>query len=284
MAMKGVNYLKTLIASAWLGWQTESNWADPLLFAIYSIAKPISSALILVFMYKVVVDGNFGTPLFSYIYVGNAFYLYVANVLFGISWTVVEDREWYETIKYIYVSPSSFFIYLIGRGMTKTFLATIAVFITLSFGKLFLKIPIAFFSVNWGYLIPVMILGLSSLISLGLLLAGIGMIVPRHSEMMYEGVAGVFYLLAGAIFPIDVLPQWLRPISLSLPFTYWLEGARRATLGATVSDILSKFSLNDILFILATTTLILSLLSVFIFRLAENYARRKGIIERTTGF
>jgi ABC-2 type transport system permease protein len=284
MAMKMIRTFKTLMASIWLGWQTESNWADPLLFAIYSIAKPISSSLILVFMYKVVMGGNFGTPLFSYIYVGNAFYLYVSSVLFGISWTVVEDREWYETIKYIYISPSSFLLYLIGRGMTQTLLATIAVFITLCFGAVFLNIPITPSTVNWVYLIPIMVFGLSCLFSLGLLLAGIGMIVPRHSGMMNEGLAGVFYLLAGAIFPIDVLPHWLRPLSLVLPFTYWLEGARRATLGTTVSRILGEFSTVEIISILAVTTLILFLLSLFIFKMAENYARKRGIIERTTGF
>ena len=33
-----------------LGWQMEANWTDPLLFFIYSVAKPLASALILVVM------------------------------------------------------------------------------------------------------------------------------------------------------------------------------------------------------------------------------------------
>ncbi len=28
--------------AAWLGWQIESNWADPFLFAVYSIVKPLA--------------------------------------------------------------------------------------------------------------------------------------------------------------------------------------------------------------------------------------------------
>ena len=31
-----------------LGWAVESNWSDPFLFAIYTIAKPLAAALILV--------------------------------------------------------------------------------------------------------------------------------------------------------------------------------------------------------------------------------------------
>ena len=63
--------------ATWLGWQIESNWADPLLFAIYSVIKPLSGALILVVMYSVIMHGNFNNPLFPYMYLGNAFYIYV---------------------------------------------------------------------------------------------------------------------------------------------------------------------------------------------------------------
>ena len=41
---------KTFKASAWLGWQIETNWADPFVLAIYMVIKPLSSAAILVVM------------------------------------------------------------------------------------------------------------------------------------------------------------------------------------------------------------------------------------------
>ena len=63
----------SFITAAWLGWQIESNWADPFLFAVYSFVKPLSSAGILVVMYGLVSRGNFGTPIFAYIYIGMAF-------------------------------------------------------------------------------------------------------------------------------------------------------------------------------------------------------------------
>src|SRR5439155_2719044 len=37
-----------------LGWLMEANWTDPILFFIYSVAKPIASALILIFMLEVI--------------------------------------------------------------------------------------------------------------------------------------------------------------------------------------------------------------------------------------
>ncbi len=67
------NYSRSFRVAAWLGWQIESNWTDPFLFAIYSIIKPLAGAAILVVMYSVITSGNFASPIFSYIYLGNAF-------------------------------------------------------------------------------------------------------------------------------------------------------------------------------------------------------------------
>ncbi|MBI3660809.1 ABC transporter permease [Candidatus Acetothermia bacterium] len=47
---------RSLKVAAWLGWQIESNWTEPFLFLTYSILKPVASALILVFMYLVIVS------------------------------------------------------------------------------------------------------------------------------------------------------------------------------------------------------------------------------------
>ena len=63
---------RTYRAAAWLGWQIESNWADPFVFAIYSIIKPLASAAILVVMYSVNTNGAFENKVFPYIYQGNA--------------------------------------------------------------------------------------------------------------------------------------------------------------------------------------------------------------------
>ena len=75
----------SLRTAAWLGWQIESNWASPALFALYSIIKPLTSAAILVVMFGMVTQGNFASPAFSYMYIGNAFYMYVGAVMAGMA-------------------------------------------------------------------------------------------------------------------------------------------------------------------------------------------------------
>ncbi len=51
--------LRSFLVATWLGWQIESNWADPFLFAIYSVVRPVASVLILVVMYSIITQGAF---------------------------------------------------------------------------------------------------------------------------------------------------------------------------------------------------------------------------------
>lgn len=276
--------LRALRVSTRLGWEIESNWTDPLVFAIYSLAKPIAATLILVFMYLVVTGAKTSSPLFSYIFVGNAFYMYVGSILFGISWAVIDDREHYETIRYIYVAPMPFLVYLMGRGVSRFLISTAAVLIVLLFGKIFLHIPIRIATLDIPLLCSSLSVGLIGIVCLGVILAGICLVVPRHSWGMSEGVAGVVYLLCGAVFPVDVLPGWLQPISMALPFTYWLEALRRATLGGSVSVRMSAISDGTILLILVISTVVLCVAAYISFQFFEATARRKGYIDRTTGY
>ena len=92
---RAMESIRSLKVAAWLGWQIESNWTDPFLFVVYSIVKPVAGALILVLMYTVIAQGGLQHPLFPQIFVGNAFYIYVAMVFIGVCQAVVEDREHY---------------------------------------------------------------------------------------------------------------------------------------------------------------------------------------------
>lgn len=272
--------------AAWLGWQIESNWADPFLFAIYSLVKPISGAAILVIMYSVITGGDFASPLFPYIYLGNAFYIYVGQVMTGISWAVIDDREHYKTLKYIYVAPINFQTYLLGRGVARFIIASISVFVVILFGALFLGLRIDLAAVNWTLFFTSLLLGVVMLATLGLILAGMMLLLVHHMWGLGEAVAGALYLFSGAIFPLEVLPPFLRWIGYLMPLTYWLELLRRSLVG-TVADAfptLSQYSNGQLFGILIGLTVIFGLLSFVVFRLCEHQARERGVIDVVTNY
>ena len=276
--------LRTIKTAGRLGWAIESNWTEPFLFALYSIVRPIASSLILVVMYYVVTRGKTGLDLFAYIYVGNAFFMYVYNVLFGISWVIHDDREHYQMIRYIYISPIRMYYYLFGRGIAKMILTTVAVIITIAFGMLVLNIRIDLLAVNYPLLLFSVAVGIFIITCLGILLAGVSLVTAHHSWALTEGIAGLFYLACGAIYPIDILPIWLQYLSKVLPLTYWLELVRRAVLGKSMSTTLAGYSNFELVAIMAVTTLVLALFSHYIYRSIEYIARKGGKIDQLTNY
>jgi ABC-2 type transport system permease protein len=292
--MAVINDLRTMKNAAWLGWQMEANWADPFLFATYSMVKPISATLILVFMYMVVTGGNTDNAYFSYMFVGNALYMYVAEVLFGVTWVIHDDREHYMTLKQVYIAPINFYAYILGRSAIKIAITTAGVIITLMFGVLILGVDIFLGDIDWLLLLGSVVLGMSCICVLGLALGGITFLTARHSIGINEGVAGVFYVMSGIIFPITALPAWAQSISKVLPVTYWMDSMRRALMPDAMADLSSAAALDVtglggfsdlyIMAYLAISTAVFFALSLAVFRFADGVARRKGKIDWTTAY
>ncbi|HEX7620000.1 MAG TPA: ABC transporter permease [Anaerolineales bacterium] len=272
--------------AAWLGWQITSNWTDPFLFMVYSIIRPIARAAILVVMYGVITQGNFSNPLFPYIYLGNAFYTYVFTVMNGVSWAVIDDREHYKTLKYMYVAPIRIPIYLLGRGVAGFFTASLSVFITILAGVLFLHVSFDPLQANWLLFFVTLFIGVIMLAMMGLVLGAVSLLVVRHSGFLAEGVSGVLFIFSGAIYPLEVLPKWLQPVGFAIPITYWLELMRRSLIGnvAQAFPTLARFSNMELLAILVGLSVLFGTISVFVFRTCDRLARERGLIDRTTNY
>jgi len=270
--------------AAWLGWQVEGNWADPVLFAIYVLARPLATALILAFMYGVVRKHGASPALFAGFFVANAFHAYVNTVLVGLGWVVFDEREQYETLKYVYASPVGMFTYLAGRSVVKYALATISVIATLLVGWFALGVRWDWAHVQWLPLLAATAAGLASTLFLGLLLAGWSLVLTRTAMVVLEGTTLGSYLLCGVIFPIDLLPEPLRWVSLALPFTWWYEALRRFLTGHGTLGLMQRFPDREVLLWVGVTTIAFALLARWGYFAFERQARRLGRLDQTTLF
>ena len=278
------SFLNTLRWSTWLGWQIESNWADPLTFTVYSLLRPIGTALILAGMYWAVARHGASREAFVAFYVANAFHEYVVRVLIGMGWVIVEEREEYETLRYVYAAPIGMLAYLTGRSLVKFGLATVSAVLVLGLG-------IAVLGVRWdpsriqplGFLATFGI-GLVATLFLGYVVAGAALLLPRAAINLNEGVGIGLFLVCGVIFPIDLLPRGLREVALALPFTYWYEALRRFLLGHTASRLFADWSGPALLGTLAATTAVFAALSLWAFRVLEHRARSLGRLDHSTLF
>jgi ABC-2 type transport system permease protein len=279
-------FSRSFRTAAWLGWQIESNWTDPFLFSIYSIIKPLAGAAILVVMYSIITNGDFADPIFTYIYLGNAFYLYVGAVMSGISWAVLDDREHYKTLKYMYIAPIHVPTYLIGRGVAKFLVGSISVFITIIFGVLFLHVDVVFATINWPLFFSSLAVGVVMLAMMGLILAGISLLIVNHVWFIGDAVAGALFLFSGAIFPLETLPVWLQPIGYIIPISYWLELLRRSLVGSVAAAFPTFDNLSDLqlMGILIGLTILFAIIARFLFRYCEHVAQERGLIDMVTNY
>ncbi len=285
-AVRRSDGLRSFFVGTWLGWEIESNWADPFLFAVYSIVRPVASVLILVVMYSVITQGAFQEPIFPYIYLGNALYILVGQIITGVSWAIIDDREHYRVAKHLYTAPISGYTYLFGRGVARLIIGAISVIITVGFGMIAFKLPIRLGSIDWALLVASSALGVTALAALGLIIGAWTMTMARHYWSVGEAVSGAMYLFAGAIFPLDVLPVWLRWIGFLFPVTYWLEAARRALLGSGAQGFVTFADTSNaaLLGILAAFTVVLLVSSIYFYRWALASSKEQGLLDMESGY
>jgi ABC-2 type transport system permease protein len=287
---------RTFRVASWLGWQIESNWADPFVFLSFTILRPLCTALVLLLMYRIVGGGS-DPQFFSYLYISNAFFVLVIQTMAGMSWSVFDDREHYKMLKYIYTSPARQFPYLTGRAVAKIGVALLTAVILLLVGVFFLGLHLEISQIQWGWAIVYFFLGMVILCSLGIVLAGIALVVARHGASIGEVTAGMLLLFSGAYFPPDILPPVLKQITMAMPVTYWLEGMRRALNGGIltttypgsqgsgpISPLLAQFNDWQLLFIVLGSAAVSAVVSYLFFRWVERQAKERGMIDRLTGY
>jgi ABC-2 type transport system permease protein len=277
---------KTLRAAAWLGWEMESNWTEPWLFMLYSVVRPLAGVGIVVFMYLAAstAAGINDPDRLAFVFVGSTFFLFVGQELYGISQTVLDDREHYRTLKYVYIAPSSIYMYLVGRGLAKVAETAVSIVVALAVGAIFLGISYSAFDLP--LLLVSLVLGVLGIATFGIMLAGITLLTARHGFQMGESVAAIFFLLGGVVFPIQILPGWVQTLAYAVPVTYWIEAMRRSVIGdaGQPNSYLATMPTEILLLYIVGTTLAFFALSIFVFQRFDQAARRKGRIDITTSF
>ena len=273
-----------LRTAAWLGWQIEANWADPFTFIVYSAVRPLATALILAVMYRAVAGVASSGQAFLGFYVANAFHEYVIRVLVCMGWVIVEEREEFETLKFVYTSPIGMFTYLWGRSSVKFVQASLSLLLILTTGWLILGLRWDWGAVRWLPLLLSFVLGLIAIVYFGFFVAGWALVLPRAAISVNEGVAAALTLLCGVIFPIDLLPRAVQVVAVLLPFTWWYEALRRFLIGHGASARLSSFSDGALLAALAVSTALFSCVSVWGYGVLERRARQNGKLDQATLF
>ena len=286
--------LRALRTAAALGWRVESNWTDPTLFVIYTVAKPVASLLLLYAMVAIV-GGTSDETVKTFVILGSALWAMLVAGIAEPAWSVLEDRERYRTLKYLYVSPATFLVLLIGRGGARLAAGAMGTAVALVFAVIVLGLRIDVWAIHWPLLAAALALGLVPILALGILLAAVCLQTRQESWSYPDAFAGAMFLVSGVVFPLAVLPNPIEALGLVNPITWWVAGVRLAVVPHGPSSIGGSGSLwtavtgsaapdgATILLALFVTGALVTLAATAIFRSSEHRARELGLLDRTTG-
>lgn len=202
-----------------------------------------------------------------YMFVGafawNFYVLAQKGITYGLLYEI-----WSDSIKHLVTSSASITEFIVGNGAYGLFSATLAL-VTMTITAILV------FHFNILAAGPILALGL-----FGLFLYGIaeGMVV--NSIMLLKGpeymsltwiITGIVMVLSAVYYPLSLIPEPIRSISLLLPPTHAIEAIRQAILGGdALTPALTSIALG--LIYVAVTALI--------FKKSLDKSRKNGVILR----
>jgi len=160
----------------------------------------------------------------------------IALILTGTS--IVREKEKH-TLEQILVSPLSKIELVLGKILPYIVISLIDFYFILGLGWLIFELPDIS---SHLYLFALALIYVSVMISLGLL---ISIISQTQQQAMFIAIFIIIpsILLSGFIFPLEAIPEYIRPVSYIIPFTYFTEIIRSLLIKQTnITDLLPHFA------------------------------------------
>ncbi len=159
----------------------------------------------------------------------------IALILTGTS--IVRERE-KNTLEQLLVTPMSKSSFIIGKLLPYSFISLIIFYVILGVGWVFFDIPQP---QSHLYLFILALLYVFVMIALGLFFS---LISQTQQQAMFMAIFIIVpsILLSGFIFPLEAIPEYIRPLSYLIPFTYFVEIIRGLLIKQTlIVDLLYAY-------------------------------------------
>lgn len=238
---------------------------------LLSLVGVIFSAAIFYFLGKIVDPSTVqdtANDYFSFALVGMAIAMYLRTGLGSFSESIREEQMM-GTLEAMLATPTSLSTIILSSSLWSFIFTSVTVLVYLAVGA---ALGISFAGANVLGALILLVLTIAAYSALGIISAGFIIVFKRGDPINFV-VSNLSMLLGGVLFPVSILPAWLRFFSHILPLTYSLEGIRGALLKGKGMSALG----GDML-ALAIISAILIPVSLVFFGLAVKHARRTGTL------
>ncbi|MDX1388338.1 MAG: ABC transporter permease [Acidobacteriota bacterium] len=212
-------------------------------------------------------EGLDGIPPFDWLLVGLAFQFYFSTALYSFS-AKIRNEQLLGTLEAMLVSPTPTGIVIFSSAAWDFTYGTIRMGFYLLVGWLFFDV--ALHGNSLGPLALGLILMLLSSAGLGILSASFILYFKRGDPINFF-LSGLTVFFGTVFFPVQQLPEFVRPVSELLPITWALRVARKSLLqGASAEELYGE------LIRLAILTVVLLPLGLLFSRVAIRKAKKEG--------
>jgi ABC-2 type transport system permease protein len=243
---------------------TKRYWGWEIAWLVYSLAAALAVAFIGV--------AQDDPVLLQTLIIGAIFWNFL-SIVFGFIGETVTWERWEGTLEYTFMAPVRRYTQLIGSTFFAVAYAVIQMVIILAVMLLFFDVR--FTGGNWVTAGVFLALGSVSFVGVGMMAAILPLLYVERGDQMVFVIQSIILLFSGVYYSSDILPDWMQFVGQFSPGTYVLDGIRGGLIhGKPVTDLL-----NDV-WPLVVMGVVLIPLGVYVFGIAERYAKRTGKLKR----
>jgi ABC-2 type transport system permease protein len=248
---------------------SEVTYRVSFLFQVIGMFFSVAAFYFLTKMIDPGAEGLNGIPPFQWLLVGLAFQFYFSTALYSFS-AKIRSEQLLGTLEAMLVSPTPTPIVIFSSAAWDFTYGGIRVLIYLGFAVFIFGVEL--FGNSLGVLAVGVVLTLLSSAGLGILSASFILYFKRGDPINFF-LSGLTTFFGNVFFPVEQLPEWIRPVSEFLPITWSLRIVRGSLLQGQQSA-----ELYDELWKLALLTLVLLPLGVLFSRVAIRKAKKEGTL------
>lgn len=132
------------------------------------------------------------------------------------------------TLELLLAMPAALQLWILGRALVTTLLALVSLAVTLAGAWIVFGIV---FTIRQPGLFLAMLVAITVAFTLLGTIIGALFVLTRRAGPVANAILYPAYILSGVVFPLTMLPAWLRPLALVIPLHWASEGIRAAMLG-----------------------------------------------------
>ena len=254
---------------------TKRYWAWELVWLVYLIVNALSVTYIGASAGAITGVKNINVNSFIlYLLIGTSVWSYLSVTFDGVT-DIINMERWEGTIEYTFMAPISRFTHLIGSCWYAVVHGLLFTFIQLVVVGAFFHLDLS--HANYLTAVFMLLIGSVSFIGFGIGAAILPLLYTEKGMQMSFIVRAILLLISGVYYPISVLPIWMRPLASVSPATYVLYGLRA---GLMNGQVIWSPEIWSYTWPLILTAVISVPLGVYVFSIAERYAKKTGRLKR----